>query len=337
MVTSSILIYGKTTETKNRFVEQFTQINLGHRDTLQPSLVHNRDATHFREYNYWILDTSYQQSLSLYCPSVDAVLYFVESWDEHQITQDINALKAINPAMPLLFVGMSSKDDLPFMSIADYPALWLDNMADINRENILQLLNQMIDEKKRRDKEAVLFFPKIAWTPMAKAKDCTLAGSRLHQALEQLEEQLKSASPEAADAIAQSTEKLMLAWQRLEDRETIIATYLNECQIHLYGKHYRLAQAVFTVAIMATLTMAAAVVGFGIGFGLGLWSGPGAFFSGIIAGTAAAKVALASGVVGTVAGGLIAYGLFKSNPIAQAANDVTETMMMFPEYMDTDL
>lgn len=158
MVASSILIHGKPMETKKRFVEQFAQL----------ILIIGIDATR----SYWILDTTYQQSVSLYCQCVDAVLYFVEIGDEHQITQDINALKAINHAMLLLLVVMPTKDDWLFMSITDYPALWIDNLADMNRENTPQMLDQMIDEKKRRNTEALIYFPTPVMTPMANTKAC---------------------------------------------------------------------------------------------------------------------------------------------------------------------
>ncbi|MFC7782376.1 hypothetical protein [Legionella taurinensis] len=339
MGASSILIYGKTTKAKTQFIERLAQINLKNMD-IRPVCVTCREEGSANEYLFWILDTSYEPYLALYCRDMPVVLYFIEHWDETQITSDIDALKKINSSLPILIVdAIENQDEIAVASFADCPVLRVANREDMNRDGLFQTLNQMIKAKKRSEQEPYFLF-KNQLTAMARAKGCALQGSVLYHALENLEHELKSVPPETRDAIAQSAEKLMLAWQRLENMENkdaITSTFLHECQAHVYGKHYMLAQAIVTVAIIATLTLAAAIIGFGVGFGLGLWSGPGAFFSGIVAGAAAANAVLGLSAIGGVAGGIVSYGLFKSNPVMKAANGVTQAMKLAPVYMDTDL
>lgn len=340
MGASSILIYGKTTPAKTQFIERLAQINLNTMD-IRPVFITYREESSTNEYHFWVLDTSYQPYLSLYCRDTPVVLYFIENWDETQITSEIEALKKTNSSLPILIVDATeNKDEIADASFADCPVLRVATTEDMSRDNVFQALDKMNKAKKRLEQEAFFVF-KEELTAMARAKRCALRGSVIYEALENLERELKSVPPETRDAIAQSAEKLMLAWQRLdnmENKNSIASTFIQECQTHVYGKHYRLAQAVVTVAIIATLTLAAALIGFGVGFGLGLWSGPGAFFSGIVAGAVAANTVLGvSGVIGGTVGGLISYGVFKSNPVMKAANEVSQAMKLAPVYMDTDL
>ena len=84
--------------------------------------------------------------------------------------------------------------------------------------------------------------------------------------------------------------------------------FLTESQTILEDKHPSIMKKVLKLAIVAVVTILAALVGFGIGFAAGLWTGPGAFITGFMAGsTAAVSVATAS----IIAGGLTAHGLFK--------------------------
>ena len=78
----------------------------------------------------------------------------------------------------------------------------------------------------------------------------------------------------------------------------------------------KVLNAVAAVAVAALVTVLAAAIGFGMGFAAGLWTGPGAFISGVLAGgTAAVTVAAASASLGVGAGTISAHGLFKPTKI----------------------
>ena len=88
-------------------------------------------------------------------------------------------------------------------------------------------------------------------------------------------------------------------------------------------------RALASVVTIALVTLLVATIGFGIGFGLGLWAGPGAFLTGILAGSAAAvAVVSASGAVGLMAGSAL---FFKKSPRMKPLDKVIdEAKALFP-------
>jgi len=98
----------------------------------------------------------------------------------------------------------------------------------------------------------------------------------------------------------------------VESRAKAINDFSTNCHALLEGKHPKVFNTVLTVIAVAAITIVAAIIGFGIGFGLGLWTGPGAFFTGLIGGSFAAfQLAGTVAAVGIFRGSLIAHGLFK--------------------------
>jgi hypothetical protein len=79
-----------------------------------------------------------------------------------------------------------------------------------------------------------------------------------------------------------------------------------------------------SIAITATLTAVAAAIGFGIGLAVGAWSGPGAFFSGIVLGKASAMWVLAATSVTSV--GTISYSSYRflNNPVKNIVDKFVE-------------
>ncbi|WP_133130169.1 hypothetical protein [Legionella yabuuchiae] len=96
--------------------------------------------------------------------------------------------------------------------------------------------------------------------------------------------------------------------------ETVTQEYISNCE-KILPKQRSVMKAIAGVVLAVVVTFIAAVIGFGIGFAAGLWSGPGAFVSGVMAGSAAAvAVAGTSAVAGVGAGALAASrGFF--NPV----------------------
>lgn len=96
-----------------------------------------------------------------------------------------------------------------------------------------------------------------------------------------------------------------------DEKVASIDRFVTATSVWLQGKHPQVMNAVLTVAAVAAVTLLAAVIGFAIGFSLSLWSGPAAFFAGIMAGSAAATSCVAtSSSLGLIAGGLTLFGMF---------------------------
>ncbi|ASQ46151.1 hypothetical protein [Legionella clemsonensis] len=112
-------------------------------------------------------------------------------------------------------------------------------------------------------------------------------------------------------------------------KEKAIQTFSQNCHNILERKHQHVLNVVLTLAAVATVTIVVGLIGFGLGFAAGLWTGPGAFISGILTGAAFAKGTLAvSGTLGLISGGLVGYGLFKSSKEVVAIHDFAEQVKM---------
>ena len=111
----------------------------------------------------------------------------------------------------------------------------------------------------------------------------------------------------------------------LTDKATSINLFVENSNERLQGKHHSLKNIILSVAITAAVTVMAAMIGFGIGFALGVWSGPGAFFTGLAAGCANA-LAVAGGAslfgIGTLA--YTTHRFFRTTPLQASVNGVAE-------------
>ncbi len=103
-----------------------------------------------------------------------------------------------------------------------------------------------------------------------------------------------------------------------------ITHFENQCKNIIDPKHVKALKAVLaftTAAITAIITI---TCGFILGFACGAWTGPGAFVTALLgAGTAAIAVTGTAGVLGSAAGGLAGFGLFKRTPVQQATMQTT--------------
>lgn len=107
--------------------------------------------------------------------------------------------------------------------------------------------------------------------------------------------------------------------------------FANNCRKLLDNKDSNILNTILTIAAASVATVLAGGIGFGIGFALGLWTGPGAFYTALMAGSAAASATLAAtGMVGMTTGVLAGYSLFKQTPeiaaVKQVLNEVDETL-----------
>ena len=116
-----------------------------------------------------------------------------------------------------------------------------------------------------------------------------------------------------------------------------IEEFTNKCHVILEGNHSNILNAVLTVAAIALVAVLCGIIGFAIGFAAGAWTGPGAFITGLMAGSAAAVAVVAtSGSLGLAAGGLTAFGLFSDskemtavNTFAKNADKLNEVKQLF--------
>lgn len=89
-----------------------------------------------------------------------------------------------------------------------------------------------------------------------------------------------------------------------------VDTFASNCSLLLKNQPSTVMDHVLRVAAVVAVTLITAVLGFALGMAIGLWTGPGAFISGLAAGAAAAiTVVAASGIAGTATAG---YGFFKA-------------------------
>ncbi|PWY56276.1 Rho GTPase (Miro-like) protein, partial [Legionella qingyii] len=109
-----------------------------------------------------------------------------------------------------------------------------------------------------------------------------------------------------------------------------IEDFTNQCKAILEDERSDAYKAVLSVAAAAIVLTVTAIIGFSIGVACSWWTGPGAFFAGLASGyTAAVAVASSSTVLGAVAGGVTAYGLFKPSKELYAINEFAETVSTF--------
>ncbi|CEK10419.1 hypothetical protein [Legionella hackeliae] len=113
-----------------------------------------------------------------------------------------------------------------------------------------------------------------------------------------------------------------LAQEDTSGQAQAIQAFSQNCHQILEGKHPHILNSVLILAAVALVTVIVGAIGFGIGFAAGVWSGPGAFFTGIVGGAAFAKATVAaSASLGLFSGGLAAYGLFNSSKEEKKAVD----------------
>ncbi|MDI9817589.1 MULTISPECIES: GTPase domain-containing protein [unclassified Legionella] len=205
--------------------------------------------------------------------------------DKLEDKKDIDALNSIEGEFTSRFLT-SSKNNIGITELANY--LWT-NFHPQNSKKSDNLKN-----KKKSDDNK----PNLGKGSNACAwKNKIPPTSPLYSSAEAL---FKTIPQEKHKEVEQKVIQLIDKLKKPEtDREKAIHDFTKDCQVILEGKHPNATQAVFVFAAAAAITAVVAIIGFGIGFALGIWSGPGAFLSGIAAGsTAAVMVASASGLSG---------------------------------------
>ena len=161
----------------------------------------------------------------------------------------------------------------------------------------------------------------LAKARAARHPDIKTQETELQQRLRELNERARDLDLSDSLSISEAATVLMACLNNSElslfDKKGAIQTFEDTCN-DVIGESVpmslreKVLKAVAAVAVAALVTVLAAAIGFGIGFAAGLWTGPGAFISGVLAGGAAAvTVAAASASLGVGGGVISAHGLFK--------------------------
>ncbi|CAM2837425.1 Rho GTPase (Miro-like) [Legionella steigerwaltii] len=109
-----------------------------------------------------------------------------------------------------------------------------------------------------------------------------------------------------------------------KEKAAAIEKFTKNCEIILGDEHPNVLKAVLAVAAAAIVLTVTALIGFAIGVAYSWWTGPGAFFAGLLSGyTAAVTVASSSALSGVITGGITAYGLFKPSTEVEALANFT--------------
>ncbi len=160
-----------------------------------------------------------------------------------------------------------------------------------------------------------------------KARNRCLKDSNLYNALDFLNASMEHLNDATVEAIGEEVNILLdgLSDPSVTDKTNSINLFIEKSNEQLQGKHHTLKNVILSVALTAAMTAIAAMIGFGIGFALGVWSGPGAFFTGLAAGCASA-LAVAGGAslfgIGTLA--YTSHRFFKTTLVQEYINEVAE-------------
>lgn len=149
-----------------------------------------------------------------------------------------------------------------------------------------------------------------------------------HEEVEKLSQAMENLPKEKRQQIHKELKLLFGFLQtKIYNASEQIEHFVQRCNAILEGKHPIIKNTITSIAIMALMTSICGLIGFGVGFGGGLWTGPGAFLSGIMVGTKAAMgVCLTSSSIGAFGGLIAAQGLFKPSKEKKATIDFAKTI-----------
>lgn len=284
------------------------------------------------------------QAFILYCADLSTIL---DEDDQQKVKKELDLYRSQNPNGKVVLVGTH----------ADQCKNPLETLK--NLENDLRDLGVTIDHKTLEIEE----LQRILIPSLAKKEDLTEQSDVSEKAVKS---SLKTDDPsvkEADNAIKRETsedsifieakKKLLTALKDLPEEkkqiiekklkhlegrlnneklssrtiEGLINSFVQTSHKTLQGEHPNVMKALLGFAAAIIVTLLAGIVGFSIGFAAGIWSGPGAFFTGLAAGEAAALATAGACVSsGLVAGGLTAWGMFRPSKEVTAVDEFAKTI-----------
>lgn len=156
-----------------------------------------------------------------------------------------------------------------------------------------------------------------------------LALEAIQETVANLKKETAYLPPAKQKALKAEINKLLekLTDESTDDITPALMTFHDNCATILEGKFAKVMKAVASIVVAIAVTISAAILGYLIGFAAGCWTGPGAFFSGLLCGSAAAIGVVAGGVAtGTGVGALLAFGLSQKPSAMKTVDKVVEQM-----------
>ncbi|RUR20726.1 hypothetical protein ELY21_01180 [Legionella sp. km535] len=259
-----------------------------------------------------------------------------------ELNDDLALFRQLNPDALLILVGTKSDAALPNalenaqQQFAPIPFLAAVPTSARNADGSQELLNLitlearklvLLRQEEELNKTQELLNEIEQRKTILNARNRCIEDSELYRALDQLNDKAQNLSPEIIKILGIETHNLLdtLEDRTIYDKEPCLKSFVAKCNKAIKGTHYELKSALLALAYAAAVTVIAAVIGFGIGFALGAWTGPGALFTGLAAGSASAvSVAVGASVSGT--GTLIyaAHHFFKPTPLLNSINHVAQ-------------
>ncbi|HHF7365356.1 TPA: Rab family GTPase [Legionella bozemanae] len=260
-------------------------------------------------------DERFQGMSSVFYKGADVGIFCIdltEEINEQEINKSIQEFREFAPNVPIICVGTKS----------DSPKANLNALKKIKSKEIAHFISTSAENG---DNVNELF---SIITQLCKGKQYSLWGeakAKLLLSLKELpdrkkllinQELIKLSRIIFVDTNNPSVTPLHKA-NAIED-------FTNSCKVILEGQHPNVLHAVLSVAAAAIVLTVTALIGFTIGVACSWWTGPGAFFAGLLSGyTAALAVASSSTALSVVAGGITAYGLFKPTKEMNAISEFT--------------
>ncbi|BCA95433.1 hypothetical protein TUM19329_17940 [Legionella antarctica] len=276
----------------------------------------------------------FNSNFGLYCIDLSVVL------TEEMLSKikiEIDKYKRCSPDAQLILVGTKRDCALPnalqtaqnllaeisFVRVISTSAGEKDGLQDL--QDFLTMEGKKLIPRYERP-----YFPPQTIQPdnaILKARNRCRKDSDLHHALDHLNASMEYLNDATIEAIGDEVNILLddLSNLSVADKANRINLFIEKSNERLQGKHQFLEKIILSVALTAAMTAIAAMIGFGIGFALGIWSGPGAFFTGLAAGSAAA-VAVVGGasLFGTATLAYTSHRFFKTTLVQELINDVAE-------------
>jgi hypothetical protein len=251
-----------------------------------------------------------------------------------EIKSDINKFKGINPNAQLILVGtkadvaLSNALNNVLQQLQDFTFAATVSTSVREAQGSRKLYNVLCMEAHKKlgpsEEDYHSFYNPL--NRIQQARNRCIIGSNLYNALDNLNNKASNLPSCIIEALGTEADILLDNIQDASnpDMMSSINLFHDNCNVLVLGKYHAVINAIWTLTIAATVTIIAGIVGFGIGFALGLWSGPGAFFTGLIAGCAS-SVAVPGGasLLGLGALAYTAHTFFKTTPVEEAVNEIT--------------
>ena len=251
-----------------------------------------------------------------------------------EIKNDIKKFKGINPNAQLILVGtkadvaLSNALNNALQQLEDFTFAATVSTSAREVRGSRKLYNALCTEahKKLRPSEEDYRSFYNPLNRIQQARNRCIADSNLYNALENLNNKASNLPSHLIEALGAEANILLDHIQDASnpDMTSSINLFHENCNELVQGKYHAVINAIWTLTITAAVTIIAGIIGFGIGFSVGLWSGPGAFFTGLITGCSS-SVAVAGGAslfgLGTLA--YTAHTFFKTTPVEEAVNEIT--------------